>query len=273
MFTLNNETVRLANINTRTEKHGEDDVLACDIKLEFKTANAVLSKFSESLKEVLYTKDEGAVEDLIHPDHAPKLRNPLMGPIRWNLEMPSVQFRIHHGETDADDIVFSGAKCNKFQFLCQEGGTVVTDFRIQVSEPDEEAVTKLLFMLNQAIKVSLFDEAPQVEDQQQDAGAEKPNNVVDLFDGSGAPAGDEAGTGGDGTTADEADDQPGDEPDPMYGQAVEFVRGCNKVSITTLQRGLRVGYNRAARLVEQLEAEGVISAADSSGKREVLVTA
>jgi hypothetical protein len=93
------------------------------------------------------------VEDLINPDHAPKLRNPLMGPIKWNLEMPSVQFRIHHGEDDADDIVFSGAKASKFQFLCQEGGTVAVDFRIQVSEPDEEEVTKLLFMLNKSVNV------------------------------------------------------------------------------------------------------------------------
>jgi hypothetical protein len=261
MFTLNNETVRLANINTRTEKHGDDDVLACDIKLEASLANAVLSKFSDSLKEVLYTKDDGAVEDLINPDHAQKLRNPLMGPIKWNLDMPSVQFRIHHGENDDDDIVFSAAKANKFQFLCQEGGTVTVDFRVQVSEPDEEEVTKLLFMLNKSVKVSLINEI-EAPDESDDTGPDMsvgPDLLSELAPSAGKP---DAGL--------QTESQHADEYDALYSKAVTFVKELNKASISMVKRELKVTPLVAARLLTQMEEEGIVGPAAGNGLRDVL---
>ena len=142
MFDLNKDRVRIANVNARAEKHGDDDVLACDIKCEARMANAVLSKFSPTLKSCLYTKDDGATEDMLNPDHMPKLRNPQMGTIKWDFEMPSVQFRVHHGESDEDDIVFSDGKAGNFTLTCQEGGTVIVGFRVQV-HPDELEAAKL----------------------------------------------------------------------------------------------------------------------------------
>ena len=62
-----------------------------------------------------------------------------------------------------------------------------------------------------------------------------------------------------------------DESDPLYDEAVAFVIESRKASISSVQRKLRVGYNRAARLIEQMEASGVVSAMSSSGSREVLV--
>ena len=52
-----------------------------------------------------------------------------------------------------------------------------------------------------------------------------------------------------------------------------FVLETRKASISSVQRKLRVGYNRAARLIEQMEASGVVSAMGSNGSREVLVPA
>ena len=68
------------------------------------------------------------------------------------------------------------------------------------------------------------------------------------------------------------DDEGGDnaESDPLYDQAVEFVTETRKVSISSVQRKLRIGYNRAARLVEQMEASGVVSDMGVNGNREVL---
>ena len=57
----------------------------------------------------------------------------------------------------------------------------------------------------------------------------------------------------------------------MYDEAVEFVLDSRKASISAVQRKLRVGYNRAARLIETMEAAGVVSAMNSNGSREVLV--
>jgi S-DNA-T family DNA segregation ATPase FtsK/SpoIIIE len=61
------------------------------------------------------------------------------------------------------------------------------------------------------------------------------------------------------------------EQDPLYDQAVEIVLKSRRASISLVQRHLRIGYNRAARLVEQMETAGLVSAMSSSGGREVLV--
>ncbi len=61
------------------------------------------------------------------------------------------------------------------------------------------------------------------------------------------------------------------EKDPMYDQAVEVVLKDRKASISYVQRKLRIGYNRSARLLEDMEKAGLVSALTSSGQREVLV--
>ncbi|WP_454763321.1 DNA translocase FtsK [Cupriavidus campinensis] len=60
------------------------------------------------------------------------------------------------------------------------------------------------------------------------------------------------------------------EEDPIYADVEAFVIAKQRVSITQIQRHFTIGYNRAARLVERLEAKGVISAADADGHRKVL---
>ena len=65
----------------------------------------------------------------------------------------------------------------------------------------------------------------------------------------------------------------GGEKDPMYDQAVEVVLKNRKASISLVQRHLKIGYNRAARLVEDMEKAGMVSAMSTSGQREILVPA
>lgn len=60
------------------------------------------------------------------------------------------------------------------------------------------------------------------------------------------------------------------ETDGLFDQAVEFVTQSRKASISSVQRRLRIGYNRAARLVEAMESAGIVSAAGHNGAREVL---
>jgi S-DNA-T family DNA segregation ATPase FtsK/SpoIIIE len=63
------------------------------------------------------------------------------------------------------------------------------------------------------------------------------------------------------------------ESDPLYDQAVEMVLRTRRASISLVQRHLRIGYNRAARLIEQMEHAGLVSAMQTNGNREVLVPA
>ncbi|BED89307.1 DNA translocase FtsK [Pseudoalteromonas sp. MM1] len=70
-----------------------------------------------------------------------------------------------------------------------------------------------------------------------------------------------------GETSENADD----ESDPLYDEAVAFVIETGKVSVSSVQRKLRVGYNRAARLVEQMETSGIVSSPGHNGARDVLV--
>jgi DNA segregation ATPase FtsK/SpoIIIE, S-DNA-T family len=66
------------------------------------------------------------------------------------------------------------------------------------------------------------------------------------------------------------DDQQASHEDPLYQEAIEIVRTSGKISTSYLQRRLQIGYNRAARLMESMEHEGIVSPASTSGKREVL---
>lgn len=65
----------------------------------------------------------------------------------------------------------------------------------------------------------------------------------------------------------------GEDSDPLYDTAVEFVISSRRASISAVQRQFRIGYNRAARLVEQMEASGLVSPMESNGNRTVLVPA
>ena len=105
------------------------------------------------------------------------------------------------------------------------------------------------------------DEVHRVVEKLKEQG--EPNYVEGLLEGGLAGEGDEgaAASGG----------QAGGESDPLYDQAVEVVVKHRRASISLVQRHLRIGYNRAARLLEQMEQSGLVSAMSSNGNREILV--
>jgi S-DNA-T family DNA segregation ATPase FtsK/SpoIIIE len=68
-----------------------------------------------------------------------------------------------------------------------------------------------------------------------------------------------------------ADTQETGERDPLYDEAVRIVMDSKRASISLVQRKLRIGYNRAARIIEEMELAGIVSSIDHSGSREILV--
>ena len=87
----------------------------------------------------------------------------------------------------------------------------------------------------------------------------QPQYIEDVLEGGDV----DAENGG---TAGEADA----ETDPLYDQAVDIVLKSRRASISLVQRHLRIGYNRAARLIEQMEQAGLVSSMQSNGNREVI---
>ncbi|ARU05892.1 cell division protein FtsK [Comamonas serinivorans] len=92
----------------------------------------------------------------------------------------------------------------------------------------------------------------------------EPNYIDGVLEGGTVDGEDTSYGGGDGE---------GGEKDPMYDQAVEVVLKDRKASISYVQRKLRIGYNRSARLLEDMENAGVVSALGANGQRDILVPA
>ncbi|MDY7219566.1 DNA translocase FtsK 4TM domain-containing protein [Denitrificimonas sp. JX-1] len=101
------------------------------------------------------------------------------------------------------------------------------------------------------------DEVHRVVDAWKLRGA--PDYIEDILAGV-----EDSGSGFDGEGDSSSED------DPLYDEAVNFVTESRRASISSVQRKFRVGYNRAARMVEAMEAAGVVSAAGHNGAREVI---
>jgi len=88
----------------------------------------------------------------------------------------------------------------------------------------------------------------------------EPNYIEGILTGATEENGENGFTAGEG----------GGEADPLYDDAVAIVLKTRRASISSVQRQLRIGYNRAARLIEDMERAGLVSAMQSNGNREVL---
>ena len=107
------------------------------------------------------------------------------------------------------------------------------------------------------------DEVHRVVSYLKEQGGE-PDYIEGVLEG-GTVDGEDASAGGEGGLS--------GEKDPMYDQAVEVVLKNRKASISLVQRHLKIGYNRAARLVEDMEKAGLVSAMSTNGQRDILVPA
>ena len=153
-------------------------------------------------------------------------------PTRISFQVTSkIDSRTILGEQGAEQLLGQGD-----MLLMEGGGRIRRVHGPFVSDDEVEAVVKFLKTQGEPSYLDAITEEPDEPDQ--------PN----LLDGEGEGSGDD-----------------------LYDQAVAIIARDRKVSTSYIQRRLQIGYNRAARIIEKMEEEGVISAPNHSGKRDILV--
>lgn len=134
---------------------------------------------------------------------------------------------------------YFGVDASKFSLKPKDGNQVVMTFSVSI-QPNGDDVAKLAEFVMDEVDIHIQPQ-PTL-----DFGGEQ----------SAAPANNDS-----------------DVEDEMYDKAVAVVMSNRRASISLVQRDLRIGYNRAARLMEAMEAKGIVSPMQSNGHRDVVVTA
>lgn len=141
-FSLVEAACTLNHKNDRIEKHGEEDVLACDLSISYETNNGILAEFSPELLQSLYAHDNTSQGSLISDaEHLTVLKFPAMfeKPVKWSAgELAGAEVVFHHGVSSKSNVVFQPTKITKFKLDCRKGGTVVVHFLVQVHPTDAQ---------------------------------------------------------------------------------------------------------------------------------------
>lgn len=140
MFTVTAYEAELAHLNTRTEKHGEDNAPAADLKLVITGPHSLIECFGEGLREFLF-REPGVGEDKqtamdLGGDKRTKVRYPKIKPVTLDDEFPGYTVLLSPGLDAGETLTFKGAKLKQFRFRAIDGGAVEVTFSAAVY-PDE----------------------------------------------------------------------------------------------------------------------------------------
>lgn len=235
----------IKHLNVRKEGPDDEKILAVDVKLEIKQLDRRLcGYFDEALEAFLW---RGETDALI-------ARNAYLYPVCYGNEISGASVVIGSNS-------YAGCDVKKFAIEPHDGGVITLVCSVALY-PNASEVSDLAKMVQDDVSVSI-EGPPDLFDTHSLAvkAAENLNNMarrsgskIEISDSTGAVL----ATFG--------------EKDPMYDHAVEVVKAQKKASISLVQRHLKIGYNRAARLVEDMEKAGVVSAMNASGSRKVMAT-
>ncbi|TCK38003.1 hypothetical protein B0G84_3306 [Paraburkholderia sp. BL8N3] len=155
MIDFQRHDVKIAHLNVRSELHGDDEVLAIDLRLECDLPNVRLDQLAPHLRASLYTTDDER-PDLIdtNGEHLPHLRYPALGALAWDADIQPVRLSLHLGGKPKDDLLLSEARLNKIRLAPREGGTFGYICRIQ-THPTEDEAAKLMMLLRHSVKATL----------------------------------------------------------------------------------------------------------------------
>lgn len=152
MFDIHKKNCTLQHINLRDEKHGEDNVLAVDIKLQANFDGDILAEFAPDLRHSMYKKaDDPDLADQ-GSDVPTQLRFPkLAQPLKFGDEIIGAEVAVSYG---IGEITLATSDINNFKVECKDGGTVSVTFRVQ-AKPTGEQLAKLSMMLGATTEVTI----------------------------------------------------------------------------------------------------------------------
>lgn len=167
MFGLEKQQVKIVNYNSRKEKHGDESVLAGDLKVESTCANSVLDHFDKSLRKMLYRKPKGVAEQTnleLGDDGLTELKMPHLAPQKWDDSFPGYTLAIDPDGL-SDPLEFDDVELTGFTFEALQGGSVKVTFTAKL-HPDKEQAGELCALSQEEIEITLT--APTSESQRQE---------------------------------------------------------------------------------------------------------
>lgn len=255
--------LKLTKTTPRKEIHGDDHVQAISLRLRWETTNEHLALLHANLKDMLFYRTEAVdAQALIAgvPDITPNLRVPdVTLPLKIELDFSGYTLTIEHGIDESSALELYTCALDKFAVDAKEGGSVHIDWSLSSNkEITPELVGILCSLEGDEIIATLTPPAA--------ATGEAIDGSVEAFERDHPSDNRDAGDLF-------AEAHGSDEADPVYDNAVKIVIAHKRASISLVQRHLQIGYNRAARLLERMEKEGVVSPMTADGSRSLLTTA
>lgn len=156
-FTIPDAEVKLGHLNVRTEKHGDEDFTAVDLKLEWTTSNQNLAMFHPDLLELLFMPEPGHQKpvDGVQPIMPIRVFDDSLAPLHWTREVTGRRLVIRHGIKADTDLQIDDCTADKFVIEPMNGGTVVIGFRVRAKCDDERILGKLPILLNRTLPMHL----------------------------------------------------------------------------------------------------------------------
>lgn len=165
MFQLQEARARIANVNPRAEKHGDENKLACDIKVEVTLSGDALNAFDPGLRAALYRevrKGEQAELPGIGDSKFGAVRFPMLKPVNWDEEFPGYTLLVGAGLGLSDPVELADVMLRKFTFLPLTGGSLEMTFSV-VAHPEADEVGALCTMIQDDAVLTLTPPATDGE--------------------------------------------------------------------------------------------------------------
>jgi hypothetical protein len=176
-------TVKLSNVQTRVEKHGDEEVMAIDLAVTWNTNNRALTAIQKQLRNALFCnlaqESDGAQAEMDLPvDEMPNVRVPGMDyPVKLDFQQVGARVEVAYGIDDTTAIVLQLCKVHKFRVTPIEGGSAEVKFAISSSADIDDHIIGTLSILQQR-DISLKLNMPEV------APPEPPLTERDVFPGA-----------------------------------------------------------------------------------------